>query len=265
MPKYLLIFLLLTLGALLFQLLNKAPDLQWLLERNVPAHDNGAPANQWSMEHLTDLLLDIATNLGQRRLNCFIDALDECDESQVRDMVQFFEELGQAAHEHGVKLHICFASRHYPTIDTSYGLKLKIEDEQGHKDDLMRYISSRLGTGKGKRVEDFRARVRQKANGVFMWVVLVVDILNNEFGRGYLPAVEERLNDIPAGLSDLFRDIFLRDANNMADFSLCLQWLLFARRPLRKEEFYSAMVAGLIDPSDFVQWNVGEVEDEYVK
>ncbi|KAK3614617.1 hypothetical protein LTR22_027716, partial [Elasticomyces elasticus] len=85
------------------------------------------------------------------------------------------------------------------------------------------------------------------ASGVFMWVVFVVDILNEEFRRGCIFAVKQRLHEIPIRLSDLSKDLLRRDALNMADVLLCLQWILFAKRPLTREEFYFAMVAGLYD------------------
>lgn len=84
--------------------------------------------------------------------------------------------------------------------------------------------------------------------GVFMWVVLVVEILNNEFRRGRIFAVKKRLNELPRDLSDLFKDIITRDNHNMEDLLLCIQWILFANRPLNREEFYFALGSGL-DPS----------------
>ena len=89
-----------------------------------------------------------------------------------------------------------------------------------------------------------------------MWTVLVVDILNKEFLRGRIFAVKKRLQEIPTKLSDLFKDILRRDCANMTDLLLCLQWILFAKRPLRREEFYFAMVAGLApEPENMIEWN----------
>jgi hypothetical protein len=44
-------------------------------------------------------------------------------------------------------------------------------------------------------------------------------------------AVRKRLQEIPAGLSELFKDLLKRDNENM-DGLLCIQWILYAKRPL---------------------------------
>lgn len=70
-----------------------------------------------------------------------------------------------------------------------------------------------------------------------MWAILVVEILNEEFRQGRIFAVKKRLKEIPAKLSDLFEDILRRDSENTEELLLCLQWIIFARRPLKGEEF----------------------------
>ncbi|MCJ1242239.1 hypothetical protein MMC14_010246 [Varicellaria rhodocarpa] len=242
--------------ALLFHLLKEAADLQmvWDEFHSSSGYQSQYPA--WTIELLREILSAAIARLGQRRLKCFIDALDECDEEQVREMVVFFEQLGKNAIENGNQLYICFASRHYPTIDIRSGRQLVLEDEDGHDEDLAKYVQSHLRAGKGKHVEEIKTSIQEKANGVFMWAVLVIDILNKEFLRGRIFAVRKRLQEIPAKLSDLFKDMLRRNCDNMTDLLLCLQWILFARRPLKREEFYFAMVAGLDPvPENMIEWN----------
>ncbi|GKT41310.1 uncharacterized protein ColSpa_01491 [Colletotrichum spaethianum] len=184
-------------------------------------------------------------NLGHRRLVCFVDALDECDEEQVREMVTYFEELGYEATAEGVHLQICFSSRHYPHIEIQNGLKLTLENQPGHEQDLEKYVRNCLRVGKRSDAEDIKIGVLEKANGVFMWVVLVVDILNKEYARGQIAAAKRKLGEIPSRLSDLFKDILRRDNENMDDLLLCIQWILYAKRPLLREEFYFAMLSEL--------------------
>lgn len=95
-------------------------------------------------------------------------------------MIVFFEELGQTALNHGSQLYVCFASRHYPTIDIRSGRQLTLEDDEGHAEDLEKYVQSHLRAGRGKFIEEVRMLIREKANGVFLWAVLVVPILNEE-------------------------------------------------------------------------------------
>ncbi|KAL3293495.1 NACHT and ankyrin domain protein [Colletotrichum asianum] len=234
--------------SLLLQLLQRFPDLQTVLDD--PTLGVTKRISCPSIDETQRLLRNAIAALGQRQLTCFIDALDECDEMQVRDMVVFFEGLGERAAACDVQLKICFSSRHYPHIDIRHGLKMVLEDQPGHGQDLEAYVKSYLRAGNDEYVDEIRSKILTKSGGVFMWVVLVVQLLNAEFVRGRRARVEQRLQEIPAGLSDLFRDILQRDDANMVDLLLCIQWVLFARRPLTLKEFYFAMLSGLPELQD---------------
>lgn len=247
--------------SLLFQLLENAVDLQDVLDE-VPLpsqYRNQTPT--WTVELLCQLLSAALERLGKRRLICFIDALDECDEEeQIREMIDVFDDIGNTAANTGSQIYMCFASRPYPTIDISFGQRLTLENEQGHAEDVAKYVQSHLRAGNGKSVDEAKTEICERANGVFMWAVLVTDILNKEFRQGRNFVIKTRLREIPAKLSDLFKDILRRDKANMADLLLCLQWILFAKRPLKREEYYFAMVAGL----DASGTNLTEFDHEFV-
>ncbi|EQB51330.1 hypothetical protein CGLO_09126 [Colletotrichum gloeosporioides Cg-14] len=147
-------------------------------------------------------------------------------------------------------------------IEVRHGLKLVLETQPGHRQDLARYIHSHLrADDTDAQLENIRSQILDKAGGVFMWVVLVVATLNKEFARGYgrTRIVQKRLNDIPTELSDLFKDILTRDNDNMEDLLLCIQWVLFSESPLRPEEFYFAMLSGSPedqDSKDFMEYDL---------
>lgn len=225
--------------SLLFQILAKLPDLQKVLD----SLDLFSCQNL-DTRGLRDLLSDAVSRLGQRQLTVFVDALDECDEQEVREMVESFEELAHKAVSTGTKLCVCFSSRPYPHIDIEHGRKLTLQDQVGHGEDLAHYVRSKLRVGQEAYIREIGTEILQKAAGVFMWVVLVVDILNKEFQRGRIFAVRTRLQDIPPKLSELFKDMLTRDNDNMADLLLCIQWILYARRPLKPAEFYFAVISG---------------------
>ncbi|KAK5688080.1 hypothetical protein LTS10_000058 [Elasticomyces elasticus] len=258
--------------SLLCQLLKGAPGLHNVVDEVEDWKNDGSQNSVWTIDLLRELFVAAVKGLKGRRLDCFIDALDECDEEQVQDMVDCFQELGQhiLGEAAGHQIHICFASRHYPAIHIEHGLELTLEHEEGHSNDLAKYVQKRLRAGKGKNIEDVRVQICEKANGVFMWAVLVVEILNKEFLNGRAFAVRKRLEQIPGKLSDLFKDILRRDVANMDDLLLCLQWILFARRPLKREEFYYAMAAGLDPgPESLSEWDPEQVTtgdmDRYVR
>ncbi|KAK1967658.1 purine and uridine phosphorylase [Colletotrichum sublineola] len=115
---------------------------------------------------LQSVLDDLAVlRLGRRQFTCFIDALDECDEQQVMDMVDYFEDLTAEA------------------TDAKRGIKLTLEDQQGHTEDLANYVASRLRIHNRDLKEELQPKLIEKASGVFLWVVLVVDVLNKEYAR----------------------------------------------------------------------------------
>ncbi|OAQ99952.1 hypothetical protein LLEC1_04023 [Akanthomyces lecanii] len=228
--------------SLLLQLLEGFPDLQTVLDDSdlIFPRQNGCPC----LNVLKDLFCNAISALGQRSFTCFIDALDECDEQQVMDMVQHFEDLAEQSTAKRTALRICFSSRHYPYIVIRRGIRFTLEDQPGHAEDLAEYVASRLRIKEPALIEELQPQLLEKASGVFLWIVLVVDILNKDYGRGGL-ALRKRLAEIPSDLSKLFKDILRRDNENMEDLLLCILWILYAKRPLRPMEFYHALWSGL--------------------
>ncbi|KAF4866652.1 Vegetative incompatibility protein HET-E-1 [Colletotrichum siamense] len=248
--------------SLLHQLLRRFPDLEHLLD-DTSLIPNLSPERRSfpTIDVVRDLLRKAIKALRHRQWICFVDALDECNEAQVREMVVYFEGLWDHAAENKIGLKVCFSSRHYPHIEVRHGLKLVLETQPGHRQDLEKYIHSHLrADDTGPHLDNIRSQILDKAGGVFMWVVLVVATLNKEFARGYgrMRIVQKRLNDIPTELSDLFKDILTRDNDNMEDLLLCIQWVLFSESPLRPEEFYFAMLSGSPedqDSKDFMEYD----------
>ncbi|CAG9997125.1 unnamed protein product [Clonostachys byssicola] len=246
--------------SILAQLLEGFPALQVVLDN--PKLDM-ASRDDWPLSILKELLQKAVFSLGSRALNCFIDALDECDEQQIVDMVQFFEDLLETAMEKKVEVRICFSSRHYPYIDVRRGIRMTLDDQLGHDQDLAAYVQDRLRV-KGRMVKELHSQILEKAAGVFLWVVLVVEILNKEDRRGGL-ALKKRLHELPNGLSELFKNILTRDDDNMEELLLCIMLILYAKRPLGPEEYYHALwcglsIRGLVDPDIPDASNKGSVE-----
>jgi ankyrin repeat protein len=239
--------------SLLWQVLAKLPMLRSCFEDAgfVKHEDNGNSdriAPQWSLEILKDLFerAVLAVNLPRPvSLVCFIDALDECEESQIRDTLSFFESLANKTLSSSNTLRVCLSSRHYPNITINCGLDLILERQAGHSQDITHYLNNKLKIGHSKLAEEMRQEVQKRASGVFMWVVLVVDTLNKEYDSGRIHALRNRLMNIPGDLHELFRDIMTRDELHRNELLLCIQWVLFSRRPLTPSELYFAILSGL--------------------
>ncbi|WZH42135.1 uncharacterized protein QYS62_003125 [Fusarium acuminatum] len=81
-------------------------------------------------------------------------------------------------------------------------------------------------------VDELKQMMLDKAAGVFLWVALVVDILNKEYRRGRL-ALRKRLQEV------------LSELKHMEDLLLSILWILLAERPLKPGEYYHTLWSGL--------------------
>jgi len=248
--------------SILLQLLERLPALQdifnslGLVTRNVDHH-------QWSVESLKQLLELAVQSLAHTSVTCFVDALDECDEVQVRDMISFFENIGEMTASTQTSFRVCFSSRHYPHVTIDKAITLVLERQEGHGRDIVHYVHSKLNIGHGRLAHQIRAELREKAGGIFMWVVLVVDILNRDYDGGRIHELRNRLRQIPTDLHALFRDILARDRHQREELLLCIQWIYFAKEPLEPEQLYFAIVFGVksraVDPEPLDRWDPEEL------
>ncbi|CAH0028940.1 unnamed protein product [Clonostachys rhizophaga] len=228
--------------SLLIQLLERYEDLQAILDNyqlGTKKHDGW-----FTLDTLKIIFQDAVMGLGKREFTCFIDALDECDEQQAIDMIQYFEDLTEESMKKDILFRVCFSSRHYPYIDIQGSIRLKLEDQPGHDDDLQMYVKRRLKVRGASMLEELYPLILEKAAGVFLWVVLVISMLNKEdrYGR---PALKKRITDLPNDLSELFKNMITRDLENMEELQLSVLWVLYAKRPLEPDEYYHALWAGL--------------------
>ncbi|KAJ6787224.1 hypothetical protein PWT90_07859 [Aphanocladium album] len=249
--------------SLLYQLLRKLPEHLKVFDEpehrmsldRLQAASRGAEDSSWQLDVLQDLLRGVVKKHSSTPVAIFVDALDECPVDQVEELIEYFEDVGEHAVSNNIRLTICFSSRYYPQIDIQYGHKIDLEVQEGHEKDIALFIRNKLKVGTGKGAAEVKAGVQAKAKGIFMWVVLVVDILKAEYRNGRIFDVKKRLAALPAELSQLFKEILTRDQVNLGDLRLCIQWILFAQRPLKLEEYYFAVVSGLnpdaLQESDF--------------
>jgi len=124
--------------SLLCQILTKLPHL----------YSNQIHVDQksWPVELLENLFREILLSLKpEEHIVCYIDALDECTQTQVRDVVGRFEELVDLAVSRGLRASVCFTSRHYPHITMHKFEELKLDDQEEHLEDISTYIRSKVG------------------------------------------------------------------------------------------------------------------------
>lgn len=228
--------------SLLLQMMSTQTCLQSVLDY-VPLI---APTQTESVEWTNDILKELigyAIRGSKQRIICFIDALDECSEEQIRDMISFL--YGIIKTDSSQTFSVCFSSRHYPHISIPAGQQLVLESREDHKHDIATYLGCELRIGSSSRSERIKAEIIRRSSGIFVWVVLVISILNREYGKGRVHLLQKRLREIPGSLYELFSDLVTRDTEDLDDMILCLRWTLFSARPLTLEELYFAMMSKL--------------------
>ncbi|KAI9658357.1 MAG: hypothetical protein M1821_002490 [Bathelium mastoideum] len=231
--------------SLLFQLLDKARELQHVFDQLGPIESGEDISPQWSAGRVKDLFEQAVENLGQRHLVCFIDALDECDQDGMQETVKFFQRLAQVAITSQIQFNVCFSGRHYTHIIVEKGIQLTLEDQEGHRQAIVDYLHGALRSSQSNMIQEIKEEIVHRSSGIFLWVVLVVKTLQKDCGDGKSPTLRKRLNEIPDGLFNLFQDILIRDDQQIDESILCLQWIFFAERPLRCEELYFGIMTAL--------------------
>jgi hypothetical protein len=212
------------------------------------------PGMEWSWDQ-AELRVFIRRTFGQgqpRQTFLFIDALDECDEHTVRDLVYFFAEVGTLALVNGCCLNICLSSRHYPTISLPNCPEIVVENRNGS--DIASYVRGRFSfapPSEATVVAELEACIIEKASGVFLWSVLVVDQLLRDVDRGRpMSELMECLKQVPKTMEELYTERCRSLSAEERAFSVSLiQWVLFATDRFRQYP-YGVVFAANCSASD---------------
>lgn len=214
----------------------------------------------WELGELKTFLLSEHKKCQSQPTVLLIDALDECKESEVREVVNFLEDLSKNAVGSQSGLRICLSSRHYPTIGMKKKLELILENQGEHNQDIVKYVMSKL------RVTDrhIEKEILQKAQHIFLWVVLVVEMLNIAYDEGQIRALQKKLREIPNDLDEIFWNLLQKNNPSKQATVLILQWVLFAFRRLTPEELYFAVLAGT-ESGELTAWDRQIINDATIQ
>ncbi|KAL2202083.1 purine and uridine phosphorylase [Sarocladium strictum] len=228
---------------LLLQLFTGYPDLLDVLN-DFSFQTVGSVVRQCpSLQTLQNLFKEALLSLRGRAFVCYIDALDEGNVQDVRDIVSFFQNM--ATHP-GIRtkrlFRVMFSSRPYPFVIRRWlGTHFALEQAEGHRRDLEHYVQHHLQDAEPIIIET----ILEKANGVFLWVKLVSRVFFEDYLSQSRPCDLERLRDTPNELKDLFQDMLERDKSNWDEFSMAMTWILYARKPLKLRQFSIALDLGM--------------------
>lgn len=231
--------------SLLYQLVLLAPQqLTQHIVSSWKAKHSQDKAVRWYLDELKKLVWSTLSDRGRAPIYIFVDALDECVEQEMRELAYFFGDVITDAHSAGAALGICISSRRYPIVTIQNCTEMIMEDFNGS--DIMKYIKRKFSQG-GNLLDggwrNLEKALISKSGGIFLWVVLIVDVLlrdrDHGFNSGYL---QTKLDELPNALKGLLQQL-LRDLDpEEAKYSTRLfQWALFAGRPLRLKEWYHVL------------------------
>lgn len=225
--------------SLILQLVQIYPDLRIALPTHSPYRGQ---QQTWEIPILRNYFAQCILTLScSESVTLFIDALDECDEDEMRETIEHLEELCALAVAKRSPVRICLASRYYPRISIRKCMELDLKQQPEHLQDIRAYIDHKLAIRDTEFKSLLAARIAAQSSGAFLWVVLVVRSIRKQYDRGASQSeLLQALGNVPGQLSALIVDIM----RSPDDALLCtMRWLLCATRPLALEELYSAIRA----------------------
>ena len=204
------------LRSLLYQILQQCPALmetvcptRWQADKTVNTISTG-----WSDEELFATLVHISISEHPVKICVFVDGLDEY-RGDHKDIISKFQKVGSS------KIKFCLSSRPWNVFQNAFSKstpenRMMLQDYT--KNDIIHYVSDTLRSDdqfqslakRDKHAQDLIRQIAEKANGVFLWVFLVVrSLLLGLTDDNSITELQQRVNDLPEDLNDFFNLILI--------------------------------------------------------
>ena len=169
--------------------------------------------SKWSLGDLQEALLLIASaSTFDINICIFTDALDEHDGNH-RDLLSTLDRLSQLTDNQFFRLRLCLAGRQENVFKDAFRDCAGFSIHEHTTDDIVQYTKGRMQNAmRGNLTEDGElglsaliADVIERAEGVFLWVRLVVDELIEGICEGdSIKELQDLLSGIPSELEELY-------------------------------------------------------------
>ena len=195
------------------------------------------------------------------RLCLLVDAIDECN-APIRQQLHLFEELIQISREGGFLMSICVSGRPVHTLTAWLGDYAQLTLEDHTSTDIATYVlakTSRLSSAKDSYVyQEFQQDIMEKSNGVFLWVVLVVEeLLDGWEASESIAGLRTKLAAIPEDNDEFYSRMLRRIPRSQFPETVSVfKCVLAALRPLTLKELRMALAFG----SDDVFKSIAEMQ-----
>lgn len=165
----------------------------------------------WTTAELSEtlrVLLQEHSHESRLKLCFFIDGLDEIGDkvNQQEELFHFIEEIAKLSH-----VKICISSRPEQNITDIFAKYSFLRLQDLTEADIDSYVNDKLNARfQGKQITENQLSIiigdiKEKADGVFLWVCLVVqDLLRGLTARDTFEELQSRLRDTPADIESLF-------------------------------------------------------------
>lgn len=219
------------LRSLLFQILHHRPELIHLMfpEEHAMLRDQPPnavrdyPRHAWSLHRLQDAVWRLVDMQDLDLKIClFIDGLDEFegndDQNDRQYLIELFRSLASSS-----SIKVCLSSRPLLIFEESFRGSPGLRLQDLTSEDIRRFVTDRLSNDRRMRQiaesepsqrHDFEKEICNKAQGVFLWVKLVVrSLLDGASNSDRMADLRARLELLPPDLEELYRHMMAKTEN----------------------------------------------------
>ncbi|KAF5573226.1 hypothetical protein FPANT_12526 [Fusarium pseudoanthophilum] len=192
----------------------------------------------------------VLETISTHRLAVFIDGLDEY-EGDLKSLISFVKQL----HSHEI-VKLCISSRPWNIFRDEFKVYPSLRMELLTRPDIEKYIHGRIKTSPAfqelrivepARIEKLEFEIIEKAEGVFLWVILVVEKLitvardNND-----LQAIWKEFAALQPGLEDLYASMRRRMDKSLLEgaskmYQILISWKKVQNHSMSAPDFWMAI------------------------
>ena len=204
------------LRSIIYQIMEKAPELMPILERSIYAtQQRTQQLPTWTERRLLATLQHLLRyGLRSYRLCIFVDGLDEfsSNQNELLELIRGFRQYSN--------IKICLSSRPYRLFQNEFASSAMLKLQDLTESDIRTYTSDKLEGARRKssrvlqsslRLDEIASTIVQRAEGVFLWVKLAVrdqieGIRNHDDANQLL----ERLHILPDEIEGIYLHMLRR-------------------------------------------------------
>ncbi|KAL2074233.1 hypothetical protein VTL71DRAFT_8011 [Oculimacula yallundae] len=182
------------------------PDI-WKRYSELASNNVPLTSSTWTLAKLKAAFAHLVA-ASELRVCFFIDGLDEY-EGDYEELARFFSGLSCSSH-----IKLCLSSRPWPAFQDSFRGCASLKVQEMTQEDIHKYINDKmndnpnmllLSQNQPQKTESLVDDIACKAQGVFLWVTLVVkSLLKGLSHRNSLDTLRKRLNAMPPDLENLY-------------------------------------------------------------